>query len=82
MNRETGKPARASHTAVCPFCRLLCDDLIVEQAGDRVRVAIPGLDHAAQLVRLDSVVSLYLERQRTSPLPSVAHLLTEIQNAL
>ena len=47
-----------------------------------IPVAIPGLDHAAQLVRLDSVVSLYLERQRTSPLPSVAHLLTEIQNAL
>ncbi|MGH8467604.1 MAG: formylmethanofuran dehydrogenase subunit B [Gammaproteobacteria bacterium] len=47
-----------------------------------IPVAIPGLDHAAQLVRCDSVVSLYLERQRTSPLPSVAHLLAEIQNAL
>ncbi|MGH8507636.1 MAG: formylmethanofuran dehydrogenase subunit B [Gammaproteobacteria bacterium] len=47
-----------------------------------IPVAIPGLDHAAQLLRLDSVVSLYLERQRPSSLPSVAHVLTEIQNAL
>ncbi|MGH8487441.1 MAG: hypothetical protein ACREXS_00835 [Gammaproteobacteria bacterium] len=46
-----------------------------------MRVAITGLDHAAQLLRLDSVVSLYLEGQRTSPLPSVAHLLAS-QNAL
>ena len=45
-------------------------------------VATPGVDHAGQLVRLDSVVSLPLRRLRDSGLPSVAECLAAIEQAL
>ncbi len=45
-------------------------------------VATPGVDHAGQLVRLDSVVSLPLRRLRDSGLPSVAEAVAAIEQAL
>ena len=45
-------------------------------------LATPGVDHAAQLVRLDSVVSLPLRRLRDSGLPSVAQTLAAIKQVL
>jgi formylmethanofuran dehydrogenase subunit B len=45
-------------------------------------VAIPGVDHAGRLVRLDSVVSLALRRLRDSGLPSVAQTLAAIKQVL
>lgn len=45
-------------------------------------VATPGVDHAGQLVRLDSVVSLPLRRLRDPALPSVAQALAAIEQAL
>lgn len=45
-------------------------------------VATPGVDHAGQLVRLDSVASLPLRRLRDSGLPSVARALAAIEQAL
>lgn len=45
-------------------------------------VATPGVDHAGQMVRLDSVVSLPLRRLRDSALPSVAQALSAIGQAL
>jgi formylmethanofuran dehydrogenase subunit B len=45
-------------------------------------VATPGVDHAGQLVRVDSVVSLPLRRLRDSGLPSVAEALAAMEQAL
>jgi formylmethanofuran dehydrogenase subunit B len=45
-------------------------------------VATPGVDHAGQLVRLDSIVSLPLRRLRDSGLPSVAEVLGAIGQGL
>ncbi len=45
-------------------------------------VGTPGLDHAGQMVRLDSVVSLPLRRLRGPGLPSVAEALGAITQAL
>ena len=45
-------------------------------------VATPGVDHAGQLVRLDSVVSLPLRRLRDSGLPSIAQALAAIEQVL
>ncbi|MCA1853199.1 MAG: formylmethanofuran dehydrogenase subunit B [Beggiatoa sp.] len=45
-------------------------------------VATPGVDHAGQLVRLDSVVSLPLRRLRDAGLPGVAEALAAIGQGL
>lgn len=45
-------------------------------------VATPGVDHAGQLVRLDSAVSLPLRRLRDSGLPGVAEALAAIGQGL
>lgn len=47
-----------------------------------IPVGTPGLDHAARLLRADTVVSLPLGRQRDSGLPSVASVVSAIEAAL
>ncbi|MFK8069228.1 MAG: formylmethanofuran dehydrogenase subunit B [Gammaproteobacteria bacterium] len=42
----------------------------------------PGLDHNAQMIRVDSVVSLSLKQLRDVGLPSVAHIFDKIHQAL
>jgi formylmethanofuran dehydrogenase subunit B len=47
-----------------------------------VPVAVPGLDHAGQMVRVDNVVSLPLHQVRQSALPSVATVMQSLLNHL
>ncbi|KUO63160.1 MAG: formylmethanofuran dehydrogenase [Alphaproteobacteria bacterium BRH_c36] len=47
-----------------------------------IPVGTPGLDHAGQLIRCDSVVSLHLRDLGRSKNPSVASVLTAIEAAL
>lgn len=53
-----------------------------ESAAVFIPVGTPGLDHAARLVRTDTVVSLALSAQRHSELPAVATVLKAIEAAL
>ena len=38
--------AATSHEVVCPFCALLCDDLVIESEGSRLRVMANGCPRA------------------------------------
>ncbi len=48
------------------------------ELGVFIAVGTPGLDHAARLVRTDTVVTLPLSAQRDSGLPSVAGVITRM----
>ena len=47
-----------------------------------IPVATPGVDHAGEIFRCDSVVALPLRRLRTTPLPSAAQVLGGIEQQL
>ena len=53
-----------------------------DRAAVFIPVGTPGLDHAARLVRTDTVVSLALQAQRDSGLPAVATVLRAIEAQL
>jgi formylmethanofuran dehydrogenase subunit B len=47
-----------------------------------IPVGIPGIDHAGTMFRIDSSVTLPLARLRTSPAPSLAEVITAIEQAI
>ena len=49
-----------------------------DRYGVFIPVGTPGVDHAARLMRTDTVVTLPLKQQRDSGLPSVADVITRI----
>lgn len=54
----------------------------VKQCAVYIPVGTPGVDHFARLARTDSVVTLPLQQQRDSGLPSVAGVLTRMVEKL
>lgn len=76
-------PARTPPSAACPSIVLGRADMTFDQAPDVfIPVAVPGVQHAGFMHRMDAAVALPLQAPAPSALPSVAQALAAIQQEM